>query len=88
MKIVKRHKSRSAHSEAFGIWSGKTLQEVEVDKHAACVTHGVLADQIVHVKVGQGDAFIWLDDMNEVHNLGRKLIELANEAAKRRFCGK
>ena len=82
MKIVKRHKNRSAHSEAFGIWSGKTLSDIEVNPHATCVSHGILADQIVHVQIGQGEAFIWLDDMNEVRRLGVKLIEIADESVR------
>ena len=84
MKIVKQHKNRSAHSELFGIWAGKTLQEVEVNPHATCATHGGLNDMIDHVKIGQGEAFIWLDDMDEARRLGVRLIEFADEDAKRR----
>ena len=84
MKIVKTHKKRSANSEEFGIWSGKTLLEVDVDPHATCVTMSQLADQIVAVKIGNGDAFIWFDDLDEVRRLGVKLIEIADEDAKRR----
>ena len=36
MKIVKQHKNRSVHSEAFGIFSGKTLAEVD----ASNCSHG------------------------------------------------
>lgn len=83
MKIVKKHRSRSAHSEPFGIWSGKTLEEVKVDPHATCATYGVLDDMIVHVKIGTGDAFLWIDDLDEARALGEKLIEIADEQAKR-----
>lgn len=84
MKIVKSHKNRSAHSEQFGVWSGKTLNDIKVDPHACCVAHGGLADQIDHVKIGTGDAFVWFDDLDEVRRLGVKLIEIADENAKRR----
>lgn len=84
MKIVKSHKNRSAHSEQFGIWSGKTLNDIEVNPHATCATISELANQIVAVKIGNGDAFIWFDDLDEVRRLGVKLIEIADEDAKRR----
>ena len=47
MKIVKQHKNRSVHSEAFGIYSGKTLAEVD----ASC-SHGGTMDQIQYIKIG------------------------------------
>ena len=85
MRIVKHHKSRSQHSEQFGIWSGKTLANIPVGKHDHHVTHGGLSDKIEHVKVGSlsHDAFLWFDDMEELRSLGEKLISIADEAARR-----
>jgi hypothetical protein len=83
MKIVKRHKNRTAHSENFGVWPGKTLLDQEVDVHATIASHGGCNDRIDYVKIGCGDAFIWFDDMEEVRRLGEKLVEFAEEAKKR-----
>ena len=83
MKIVKSHKNRTAHSENFGVWAGKTLLDQEVDQHASLCNHGGVSDRIEHVKIGYGDAFVWLDDMEEVRRLGEKLVEIAEEAKKR-----
>ena len=85
MKIVKQHKNRSAHSEAFGIYSGKTLADIEIDHIASACTHGGTNDQIDYVKVGNTShgAFLWFDDISEVSRLGRKLVELAEEYERR-----
>ena len=83
MKIVKSHKNRTAHSENFGVWAGKTLLDQEVDQHASLCNHGGVSDSIEHVKIGYGDAFVWFDDMDEVRRLGEKLLEIAEEAEKR-----
>jgi hypothetical protein len=83
MKIVKSHKNRTAHSEFFGVWAGKTLLDQEVDIHATLASHGGVNDQIHHVKVGNGDAFIWFDDMEEVRRLGAKLTEHYKEWFRR-----
>ena len=85
MKIVKQHKNRSAHSEAFGIFSGKTLADIEIDHIASACTHGELGGQIVHIKVGDTshEAFLYFDDMIEAERLGKKLVGLAEEAFKR-----
>lgn len=87
MKIVKLHKSRSAHSEAFGIWSGKVLANIPVGKTDHQVSHGGLKNQIDHIKVGDGshEAFLWFDDLQEAYELGGKLIELATEAELRKI---
>ena len=68
MKIVKQHKNRSAHSEQFGIWSGKTLADIPVRKNDYHVTWGGVQDKIHHIKVGNlsHDAFLWFTDMQEV----------------------
>lgn len=86
MKIVKQHKSRSVHSEAFGIFSGKTLADIEIDHIASVVTHGGISDRIDHVKVGNTShpAFLWFDDLTEVERLGKKLVEYAEEYKRRR----
>lgn len=85
MKIVKAHKSRSAHSEAFGIWSGKTLAEIPVGKHDHQIAYGGLQDKIEHIKVGNGsyEAFLWFDNVQEAGEFGQKLVAVALEAAKR-----
>ena len=85
MKIVKAHKNRSAHSEAFGIWSGKTLAEIPVGIHDHQVSHGGLQDRIDHIKVGDGtfEAFLWFDNIQEAGELGQKLVDLALEAKSR-----
>ena len=85
MKIVKQHKSRSVHSEAFGIFSGKTLTDIEIDHIASACTHGGTNDRIDHVKVGDTShgAFLWFDDIGEVSRLGRKLVEYAEEYERR-----
>ena len=85
MKIVKAHKNRSAHSEAFGIWSGKTLTEIPVGKHDYQIAYGGLQDKIDHIKVGNGsyEAFLWFDSVQEAGEFGQKLIDVALEAAKR-----
>ena len=87
MKIVKKHKNCSAHSERFGIWSGKTLADIAIDINACQVSHGELGGQIVHIKIGNNDhdAFIWFEDMQEVMSLGKKLVRLADEAQKRSY---
>lgn len=87
MKIVKLHKVNSAHSEQFGIWSGKTLAEIPVGKNDHQVSHGGLQDQIDHIKVGDGnyEAFLWFDNMQEVYEFGGKLIELAIESDTRKI---
>jgi hypothetical protein len=54
-----------------------------VDQHASLCNHGGVSDSIEHVKIGYGDAFVWLDDMEEVRRLGEKLLEIAEEAEKR-----
>jgi len=86
MKIVKAHKNRSAHSESFGIWSGKTLSEIPVGLHDHQVTAGGLSDQIDHIKVGDGshEAFLWFDNPEEAGEFGQRLIELANHARIRK----
>ena len=85
MKIVKKHKNRSAHSEHFGIWSGKTLADITIDINAHQVTQGELSGQIVHVKVGNNshDAFLWFENMQELRSLGQKFTRLADEAERR-----
>lgn len=85
MKIVKTHKNRSAHSEAFGIWSGKTLAEIPVGIHHHQVTTGGLNDKLDHIKVGNGsfDAFLWFDNIQEAGEFGQRLIEIAEEAKRR-----
>lgn len=85
MKIVKAHKSRSAHSESFGMWSGKTLAEIPVGIHDHQVTTGGLSDQLVNIKVGNGsfDAFLWFDNIQEAGEFGQKLVDIAMEAANR-----
>jgi hypothetical protein len=87
MKIVKLHKVNSAHSEQFGIWSGKTLANIPVGKTDHQVSHGGLKGQIDHIKVGDGshEAFLWFDDLQEAYELGGKLIELATEAELRKI---
>ena len=87
MKIVKLHKNNSAHSEQFGIWSGKTLAEIPVGKNDYQVSHGGLNNQIDHIKVGDGNhnAFLWFDSMQEVYDFGGRLIELAIEADTRKI---
>ena len=86
MKIVKKHKNRSAHSEAFGIWSGKTLAEIPVGIHDHQVSAGGLNDQIEYIKVGDGshNAFLWFDNPEEAREFGQRLIELADHANIRR----
>lgn len=85
MKIVKRHKNRSAHSEAFGIFSGKTLADIKIGINETGSSYGGLNDMIDHIKVGDTshEAFLWFDDMQEAEILGRKLIEYAEEAESR-----
>ena len=85
MKIVKSHKNHSAHSESFGIWSGKTLAEIPVGIHDHQVTTGGLADQLDHIKVGNGsfDAFLWFDNIQEAGEFGQKLVDIALGAANR-----
>lgn len=85
MKIVKQHKNRSAHSEAFGIWSGKTLAEIPVGIYDYQVTTGGLNDKLDHIKVGNGsfDAFLWFDNIQEAGQFGQRLIEIAEEAKNR-----
>lgn len=87
MKIVKLHKVNSAHSEQFGIWSGKTLAEIPVGKNHHQISHGGLKGQIDHIKVGDGshEAFLWFDNMQEVYDFGGKLIELAIESDNRKI---
>ena len=73
MKIVKQHKNRSVHSEAFGIFSGKTLAEVD----ASNCSHGGTMDRIEYIKIGDcsHDAY-WLLFLDEAKNsLADKLIE-------------
>ena len=81
MKIVKQHKNRSVHSEAFGIYSGKTLAEV----NASNCSHGGRSDKIEYIKIGDCShgAFIWFDDLEEAKALGEKLIEYYDEHLKR-----
>jgi hypothetical protein len=85
MKIVKAHKNRSAHSEAFGIWGGKTLAEIPVGIHDYQVSTGGLNDKLDHIKVGNGayGAFLWFDNIKEAGEFGQRLIEIAEEAARR-----
>jgi hypothetical protein len=85
MKIVKSHKNRSAHSESFGIWSGKTLAEIPVGEHDHQVSFGGLQDKIEHIKVGNGsfDAFLWFDNIQEAGEFGQKLVDIAQEAKNR-----
>ena len=85
MKIVKQHKNRSVHSEAFGIFSGKTLADIEIDHIASACTGGGLSDRIDHVKVGNTShgAFLWFDDLEEAKALGDKLIEFWAESRRR-----
>lgn len=87
MKIVKLHKVNSAHSEQFGIWSGKTLAEIPVNKNHHQISHGGIQGQIDHIKVGDGshEAFLWFDNMQEVYDFGGKLIELAIESDTRKI---
>jgi hypothetical protein len=87
MKIVKLHKVNSAHSEQFGIWSGKTLAEISVGKNHHQISHGGCNDQVDHIKVGDGshEAFLWFDSMQEVYDFGGKLIELAIESDTRKI---
>ena len=81
MKIVKQHKNRSVHSEAFGIYSGKTLAEVD----ASNCSHGGTMDQIQYIKIGDcsHSAFLWIDNLDEAKQLGDKLIEFYEESIKR-----
>jgi hypothetical protein len=85
MKIVKRHKNHSAHSEAFGIWSGKTLADIPVGIYDHQVTTGGCNDKLDHIKVGNGsfDAFLWFDNIKEAGEFGQKLVDLALEAVNR-----
>jgi len=85
MKIVKQHKNRSVHSEAFGIFSGKTLADIKVGINETRCSHGGLNDMIDYIKVGDTShgAFLWFDDIQEAEILGRKLIEYAEEAESR-----
>jgi hypothetical protein len=85
MKIVKQHKNRSVHSEAFGIFSGKTLADIKVGINETGCTHGGTNDMIDYIKVGDTShgAFLWFDDIQEAEILGRKLIEFAEEAERR-----
>jgi hypothetical protein len=85
MKIVKQHKNRSVHSEAFGIFSGKTLADIKVGINETGCTHGGTNDMIDYIKVGDTShgAFLWFDDIQEAEILGRKLIEYAEEAESR-----
>ena len=82
MKIVKAHKNRSKHSEGFGIWSGKTLSEVSIANSG--ISHGGCSDMIDYIRFGTNEAFMWIDDMEEARMLGEKLIQLAEEAERRR----
>jgi hypothetical protein len=81
MKIVKQHKNRSVHSEAFGIYSGKTLAEVNANN----CSHGGTMDQIHYIKIGDCShgAFLWIDDLDEAKVLGDKLIEFWAESRRR-----
>ena len=81
MKIVKQHKNRSVHSEAFGIFSGKTLAEVD----ASNCSHGGTMDRIEYIKIGDTshDAFLWFDDLDEAKVLADKLIEFWAESRRR-----
>lgn len=85
MKIVKTHKIRSAHSEQFGLWSGKTLADIPVRFNDYQVSFGGVQDKIDHIKVGNlvHEAFLWFTDMQEVREFGQKLVELAEEAERR-----
>ena len=85
MKIVKQHKSRSVHSEAFGIFSGKTLADIKIGINETGCSYGGINDMIDHIKVGDTShgAFLWFDDIQEAEILGRKLIEYAEEAESR-----
>ena len=81
MKIVKQHKNRSAHSEAFGIFSGKTLADIPINVIASQCTYGGLGGKIDHIKVGDTShgAFLWFDDLDEVAALGEKLVYYAQK---------
>ena len=85
MRIVKRHKSRTKHSEEFGIHSGKTIANVEINWCGSQVSFGGLQGKITHIKVGDtsNDAFLWFDDMEEARTLGQRLVDIANESDKR-----
>lgn len=82
MKIVKQHKNRSVHSEAFGIFSGKTLAEV----NATDCSHGGTNDRIEYIKIGDTshDAFLWFTDLDEAKRLGERLIEFYEESERRK----
>ena len=85
MKIVKRHKNNSQHSENFGIWSGKTLADIQMNWHGYQVSFGGLQGNIDHIKIGDNshDAFIWFDDPQEARVLGQRLIDIADENDRR-----
>jgi hypothetical protein len=85
MKIIKRHKNRTKHSEHFGIWSGVTLADIQMNWHGYQVSFGGLQDNIDHIKVGDNshDAFIWFDDIQEARVLGQRLIDIADENDRR-----
>ncbi len=86
MKIVKQHKNRSAYSESFGIYSGKTLADIPFDVHTHAVSHGGLNDQIDYIKIGNTshDAFLWFDNIDELKPFADKLLEIANEHERRK----
>jgi len=85
MKIVKKHKNRTKHSEDFGIWSGVTLADITMNWCGYQVSFGGLQDQIDHIKVGDNshDAFLWFDNIAEAKMLGQRLVEIAEEQEKR-----
>lgn len=86
MKIVKQHKNRSAYSESFGIYSGKTLADIPFGVHTHAVTAGGLNDKIEYVKIGNTshDAFLWFDNMDELKPFAEKLLEIASEHERRK----
>ena len=82
MKIVKQHKSRTKHSESFGIYTGKTVEELENFKHGlGQVTCGGISDQLQYIKIGDctKDYFLWIDNFAEARAFGEKLIAFADE---------
>ena len=81
MKIVKQHKVRAKSSEEFGIFSGKTIADIPINKIAAQCTYGGLGGKIEHIKIGDTshDAFIWFDDLDEVAALGKALVYYAEK---------
>ena len=67
MKIVKQHKSRTKHSERFGIWSGKTLEEIKTSENIS-ISNFTAPDKFAHLKVGSQSHghFILIEDLEEV----------------------